>query len=127
MKVLDGLKYSREHEWIKVVGNKAYVGITDYAQHSLGEIVFVELPEINAYLDAGDVLGVVESVKAASDVYAPVAGKVVEVNESLLDDPACLNQDPYENWIAVLEIPDDASLDDLMDASEYESYCAGEE
>jgi len=127
MKVLDGLKYSREHEWIKVVGNKAYVGITDYAQHSLGEIVFVELPEINAYLDAGDVLGVVESVKAASDVYVPVAGKVVEVNESLLDDPACLNQDPYENWIAVLEIPDDASLDDLMDASEYESYCAGEE
>jgi len=127
MKVLEGLKYSREHEWIKVVGNKAYVGITDYAQHSLGEIVFVELPEINAYLDAGDVLGVVESVKAASDVYAPVAGKVVEVNESLLDDPACLNQDPYENWIAVLEIPDDASLDDLMDASEYESYCAGEE
>lgn len=127
MKVLDGLKYSREHEWIKVVGNKAYVGITDYAQHSLGEIVFVELPEINAYLDAGDVLGVVESVKAASDIYAPVAGKVVEVNETLMDDPASLNQDPYENWIAVLEITDDASLDDLMDASEYEAYCAGEE
>ena len=127
MKVLDGLKYSREHEWIRVEGNKAYVGITDYAQHSLGEIVFVELPEMDACLEAGDVLGVVESVKAASDVYAPVAGRVVEVNESLVDDPAGLNQDPYENWIAVLEITDDISLDELMDASEYEAYCAGEE
>lgn len=127
MKVLDGLKYSKEHEWVNVTDNRAYVGITDYAQHSLGEIVFVELPEPGSELDAGDVLGVVESVKAASDVYSPLAGRVVEVNEALADDPALLNQDPYENWIAVLEISDDSYLDDLMDASDYEAYCAGEE
>lgn len=127
MKVLDGLKYSKDHEWVRVVGCKAYVGITDYAQDSLGEIVFVELPEIGDQIDAGDVLGAVESVKAASDVYAPVSGKVIEVNEALADDPGCLNQDPYENWIAVLEMTDDSALDDLMDASDYQTYCAGEE
>ena len=127
MKVLDGLKYSKEHEWVKVVDNRAYVGITDYAQDSLGEIVFVELPEAGTHLDAGDVFGVVESVKAASDIYSPLEGKVVEVNEALADDPALLNEDPYENWIAVLEITDDSFLDDLMNPSDYEAFCAGEE
>lgn len=127
MKIPEGLKYSKEHEWVKVEGNKAYVGITDYAQDSLGEIVFVELPEVGASLDAGDVLGVVESVKAASDVYSPIAGRVIEVNEALSDDPSLLNKDPYENWIAVLEIEDESFLDSLMDASQYEEFCAREE
>jgi len=127
MKVLDGLYYSKEHEWVKVEGGKAYVGITDYAQESLGEIVFVELPEIGSQVDAGDVLGVVESVKAASDIYSPISGTVIEANEALADDPALLNEDPYENWIAVLEITDDSMLDELMDASAYEAYLAEEE
>jgi glycine cleavage system H protein len=103
------------------------VGITDYAQESLGEIVFVELPEIASQLNVGDVLGVVESVKAASDVYSPIAGTVIEVNEALDDDPALLNEDPYVNWIAVLEFADDSILDELMDASGYEAYCSKEE
>ena len=127
MKVPEGLYYSKEHEWVRVVDGRAFIGITDYAQESLGEIVFVELPEVGSMLDAGDVLGVVESVKAASDVYAPIAGKVVEVNEALADDPALLNNDPYENWLAVLEITDDIMLEDLMDASGYEAFCAEEE
>jgi len=127
MKVLDGLYYSKEHEWVKVEGGKAYVGITDYAQESLGEIVFVELPEIGSQVDAGDVLGVVESVKAASDIYSPISGTVIEANEALADDPALLNEDPYKNWIAVLEITDDSMLDELMDASAYEAYLAEEE
>ena len=127
MKILDGLKYSREHEWVKIEGNRAYIGITDYAQDSLGDIVFVDLPETGTSLEAGDVLCTVESVKAASDVYSPVAGKVVEVNEALSDDPSLLNQDPYGNWIAVLEISDTNAADSLMDASDYKAFCAGEE
>ncbi len=85
MKVMQGLKYSKDHEWVKIEGNKAYIGITDYAQHSLGDIVFVEIPEVGKQLNSGDVLSVVESVKAASDVYTPVSGKIVEVNQSLGD------------------------------------------
>ena len=87
MKVLEELKYSKEHEWVKIDGNKAYIGITDHAQHSLGDIVFVEIPEVGTELNKGDVLGVVESVKAASDVYTPVSGKIIEVNEDLTDSP----------------------------------------
>ena len=87
MKVLEGLKYSKDHEWVKVDGNKAYIGITDHAQHSLGDIVFVEIPEEGIDINKGDVLSVVESVKAASDVYTPVSGKIIEVNKELEDSP----------------------------------------
>lgn len=126
-KVLSGLKYSKEHEWVKAEGRKAYIGITDYAQHSLGEIVFVELPELNAELSEGDTLGVVESVKAASDIYTPISGKVVEINEELEDNPGNVNKEPYESWIAVLVIDDEGQLDDLMTGEEYEKFCAEEE
>ncbi|HEY8499644.1 MAG TPA: glycine cleavage system protein GcvH [Clostridia bacterium] len=120
-------KYSREHEWIGVEGNKAYIGITAYAADSLGEIVYVELPEPGSELNAGDVLGVVESVKAASDVYSPISGKVVEINEELSDSPEKINEEPEGCWIAVLEISDPEQIDELMDEMEYEKFCAGEE
>jgi glycine cleavage system H protein len=127
MKIISGLKYSKEHEWVKVNEDKAYVGITDYAQHSLGGIVFVELPEAGTEFNQGDVIGVVESVKAASDIYSPLSGKVVEINGELADDPSKLNNKPYESWIAVLEIYDASQLDELMDEAEYEKFCAEEE
>ena len=123
MEILGGLKYSKEHEWARTDGNRVYVGITDYAQHSLGEIVFVELPEIGAELNAGDVLGVVESVKAASDIYSPLSGKVVEINEELADNPGEINEKPYKSWIAVLELRDASQLGELMDEVEYEEFC----
>lgn len=127
MKILEGLRYSKEHEWVKLDGNRVYVGITDHAQHSLGEIVFVELPEMGSHLDVDDVMGVVESVKAASDVYTPVSGTVVEINEELVDSPEKINEEPYESWIAVLEIDDASTVDALMDEKEYEAYCKEEE
>jgi len=126
MKTIEGLKYSKEHEWVKVDGNKAYIGITDHAQSSLGEIVFVELPETGAELNAGDVLGVVESVKAASDVYTPVTGVVTEVNEELEASPEKINEAPFESWIAVMELNDLSELDMLLDADEYEEFCKEE-
>jgi glycine cleavage system H protein len=126
MKTIKGLKYSKEHEWVKVDGNKAYVGITDHAQNSLGEIVFVELPEIGAEVDCGDVLGVVESVKAASDIYSPVSGVVTEINDELEDSPEKINEEPFESWIAILQLNDDSELDELLDADEYEEYCKEE-
>lgn len=127
MKVLEGLKYSKDHEWVKIEGTKAYIGITDHAQHSLGDIVFVEIPEVGTELNKGDVLSVVESVKAASDVYTPVSGKVVEVNEELADSPEKINEDPYGSWIAAVEISDVSEADELMDMDEYERYCSEEE
>ncbi|NLM09638.1 MAG: glycine cleavage system protein GcvH [Clostridiaceae bacterium] len=127
MKVLEELKYSKEHEWVKIDGNKAYIGITDHAQHSLGDIVFVEIPEVGTELNKGDVLGVVESVKAASDVYTPVSGKIIEVNEDLTDSPENINEDPYGSWIAVIEISDMSETEELMDANDYERFCQEEE
>lgn len=126
MKVLSGLKYSKDHEWVKVEGNRAYIGISDHAQHSLGSIVFVELPAVGKTLERGDILGVVESVKAASDVYSPVSGTVVEINEELADAPEKLNDEPYEAWIAVLELSDNSGIDGLMDAEAYERFCLEE-
>ncbi|HCD09774.1 MAG: glycine cleavage system protein [Thermoanaerobacter sp.] len=122
MEVLEGLYYSKDHEWVKVEGDKAYIGITDYAQHSLGNIVYVELPEVGAELSAGDVLGVVESVKAASDVYTPVDGKVLEVNNAIVDDPSLVNNDPYGSWMALVELKDKSQLDNLMTAEEYKKF-----
>ncbi len=123
-KIVDGLLYSEDHDWVKVDGGVATVGISDEAQHQLGEIVYVELPDVDDEVSAGDVYGVVESVKAASDSHSPVSGKVVEINEELDDNPAALNEDPYENWIIKVEMSDESELDKLMDAKKYEEFCA---
>lgn len=123
MKIVDGIKYSKEHEWVKVDGEKGYVGITDYAQNNMGEIVYVELPEMGASLKAGDEVGSVDSVKAASEIYTPIAGSVIEINEALRDAPEKLNQQPFESWIAVLQLADPSDADKLMDAAEYEAFC----
>jgi len=123
METKSGLLYSQDHEWVRVEGEKAYVGITDYAQHALGEIVYVELPTVGDELNAGDVFSVIESVKAASDSYLPVAGKVLEVNEALSDSPQLVNEDPYGSWIVLVEITDKAGLDELMNEQEYQEFC----
>ncbi|QZY53604.1 glycine cleavage system protein GcvH [Crassaminicella profunda] len=123
MKIVQGLYYSKDHEWVKVEGNKAYIGITDYAQHALGEIVYVEVPEMDDELNATDVFGVIESVKAASDSYMPVSGKVVEINEELENAPQMLNEKPYESWILLVELKDQSELDNLMDDKAYEEFC----
>ncbi|MDD3840154.1 MAG: glycine cleavage system protein GcvH [Clostridia bacterium] len=123
MKVIDGLYYTEEHEWLKVEGNRAYIGITDFAQDTLGDVVFVELPEEDTELNLGDAFAVVESVKAASDVYTPISGKVTQVNQELSDQPELLNTDPYGSWMVVLEMDDQSELEDLMDAEEYQEFC----
>lgn len=121
MKFAADLKYSKEHEWVRVEGNKAVIGITDFAQDSLGDIVFVELPSVGENLEAEDTFGVVESVKTASDLYAPISGKVVEVNEALADAPEVVNQEPYgQGWMIVVEISDASQLANLMDAEQYQ-------
>lgn len=119
----DDIKYTKEHEWVKVDGKIATVGVTDYAQEQLGDIVYVELPDDNELVSKGDAFGVVESVKSVSDVNAPVSGKVVEKNDPLKDNPETINEDAYnEGWIAKIEMSDPSDLDDLMDAAEYEAF-----
>lgn len=121
------LKYSKDHEWVRLEGNRAVVGITDFAQSQLGDVVFVEVPEIGAKVAAGEGFSVVESVKAVSDIYAPLSGTVVEVNEALADAPEVVNQDPYgEGWVAVIEITDRSEVDNLLDSAEYEKFVAEE-
>lgn len=126
MEIKSGLLYSNDHEWVRVEGDKAYIGISDYAQHALGEIVYVELPSVGDELNAGDVFGVVESVKAASDSYLPISGKVLEVNEELSDSPQLINENPYESWILAVEITSKADLDNLMNEQEYKDFCEKE-
>lgn len=126
MKIIEGIRYSKDHEWVRREGNKATVGITDFAQHQLGEIVYVELPKIGAVMGAGDALAVVESVKSASDVYTPFAGIVTAANEALAESPEKLNEDPYGNWIAVLRV-EDFDESELMDARQYAALCEEEE
>jgi len=123
MKIMEELKYSNDHEWLKVEGNMAYVGITDFAQHSLGDIVYVELPEIGSKIGKDEAFGVVESVKAASDVNLPVSGTVVKVNDEIADDPALLNKDAFENWMIYIEMDDPEELNQLMSAAEYVEFC----
>jgi glycine cleavage system H protein len=127
MEFPEDLKYSKEHEWVLVEGNVATVGITDYAQDQLGDIVFVELPAVGDKVSKEDAFGVVESVKAVSDIYAPVSGKVLEVNDDLPENPEMLNEDPYgDGWIIKIEMSDRDELDDLMAAAEYEQHVAEE-
>ncbi len=117
-------KYSKEHEWVEVIGdNKVRIGITDYAQLSLGDIVFVELPEVGNQVVIGETFGSVESVKAVSEIYSPLSGKVLEVNENLEDSPELLNEKPYENgWIITVEVSDKSDLEQLLSAEEYEAF-----
>jgi glycine cleavage system H protein len=126
METRKDLLYSKTHEWLKIDGPMATVGITDYAQEAIGEIVFVELPPVGAVLAAGDSIAAVESVKAASEIYAPVSGKVVRINPALSDSPELVNQQPYESWIAVLEITQPEQVQDLMDEAAYLDYCGKE-
>ena len=122
-KVIEGLFYSESHEYVKVEGDFAYVGITDYAQHALGNVVYVDMPEVDDEVEAGEDFGAVESVKAASDLISPVSGTVVEVNEALEDKPELINEDAFENWIMKVELSDKSELDNLMDAAAYEEIC----
>ncbi|MED1468737.1 glycine cleavage system protein GcvH [Bacillus salipaludis] len=115
------LRYSEEHEWVKVEGEKVRIGITDFAQHELGDIVFVELPEVGNEVSADEPFGSVESVKTVSELYAPVSGKIVEINEDLSDNPEFVNESPYEKaWMIVVEVSDSSELDKLMTAEQYE-------
>ncbi len=122
-KVIEGLYYSESHEWAKVEGNYGYIGITDYAQHALGSIVYVDMPDVDDEVEKDAEFGAVESVKAASDLIAPVSGKVIEINEALNDQPELLNQDAFANWIIKVELSDLTELDSLMDAKAYEATC----
>ena len=125
MKFPTDLKYSKEHEWVRLDGRRVVVGITDFAQSQLGDIVFVELPAVGAAITAGKRFSVVESVKAVSDIFAPINGKVVEINEALNDTPEKVNRDPYgDGWIAVVEVAEGTSFDDLMDSEAYAAQVA---
>ena len=123
-KVMEGLYYSESHEYVRVEGNIGFIGISDYAQHALGNVVYVDMPEVDDEVAAGEEFGAVESVKAASDLISPVSGTVVEVNEALEDQPELINQDAFENWIIKVELSDKGELDALMDATAYEAHCA---
>ena len=125
-KVIEGLYYSESHEWVKVEGNIAIIGITDFAQHEMGDLSYVDMPEVDDEFEAGEEFGAVESVKAASDLFSPVSGTVVEVNEALEDAPELLNEDAFANWIMKVEMSDPSELEDLMDAAAYEEMCANE-
>ena len=125
-KVIEGLYYSESHEFLKVEGNIGIIGITDYAQHALGNVVYVDMPDVDDEVEAGAEFGAVESVKAASDLNSPVRGTVVEVNEALEDTPELINQDAYANWIIKVEMSDESELENLMDATEYEAFCEKE-
>ncbi len=124
-KVLEGLYYAPTHEFVRVDGEYGYVGITDFAQEQLGNVVYVDMPEAGDTIAAGDDFGAVESVKAASDLVAPVSGTVVEVNSALEDEPERINTDAFANWIIKIRLSDPAELDALMDASAYAAHCEG--
>ncbi len=120
-KVIDGLYYSESHEYVRVEGEFGFIGITDYAQHELGNVVYVDMPEVDDEVEAGEEFGAVESVKAASDLISPVSGTVVEVNEALADNPELVNTDAFANWIIKVELTDKTELDNLMDAEAYKA------
>lgn len=125
--VLEGLYYSKDHEWVRMEGEKAFIGITDFAQHALGSIVYVELPEVGDEIVAEDNLGVVESVKAASDIIMPVSGEILEVNEETVDSPESINSAPYDNYLVVVALKDPEELNDLMNKEAYEEFISKED
>ncbi len=112
-------KYTKDHEWIEVSGDRGKVGITDYAQQQLGDVVYIDLPEVGARVKAGQSFGTIESVKAVSELYAPLAGEVVEVNTALKDKPEAVNKDPHANWMIVIKMSEPAAAASLLDASQY--------
>lgn len=122
-KVIEGIYYSESHEYVKIDGEYGYVGITDYAQEQLGNVVYVDMPEVEGEVTAGEEFGAVESVKAASDLISPVSGIVVEINENLEDQPELINQDAFENWIMKVKISDINEVENLMSATDYEKLC----
>jgi glycine cleavage system H protein len=122
-KVIEGLYYSESHEFVRVEGNVGFVGITDYAQNALGTVVYVDMPDVDDEVEAGEEFGAVESTKAASDLISPVSGTVIEVNEALNDQPELINEDAFANWIIKVELSDKSELDNLMDAAAYEEFC----
>jgi len=116
-------RYTKEHEWVDARGDLATIGITDYAQHELGDVVFVELPQVGTQLEQGDELGSIESVKAVSELFAPISGEVVEVNEALSEKPELVNTDPYgDGWMVRIKLATPEEVSELMDAEEYEEY-----
>lgn len=121
-------RYTQEHEWVRLEGDLATVGITDYAQHELGDVVYVDLPKVGAKLNAGESFGTVESVKAVSDIYAPVSGEVAEVNSALSETPETINKDPHgKAWLIKLKLANSAEVSKLMNATAYESFLAGKQ
>ena len=125
MKIPAELKYSKDHEWVKIEGKRVRIGITDYAQSQLGDVVFVEVPTVDTKIAVGAGFSVVESVKAVSDIYAPVSGTIAEVNEALADTPEIINDDPYgEGWLVVVEIENEADLGELLSSEDYEKLIA---
>ena len=120
-KIIEGLYYSESHEYVRVEGEFGYIGITDHAQHELGNVVYVDMPEVDDEVTAGEDFGAVESTKAASDLICPVSGTVVEVNEALEDEPGLINKDAFENWIIEVQLSDKGELDNLMDAAGYKA------
>lgn len=127
MNIPKDLKYSTEHEWIRLEGTRAYLGITDFAQHNLGDIVYVEIPEVDNEVANGESVAVIESVKAVSSVYTPMSGTIAEANEDLESSPELLNEDPYENWLAIIEVSNPDEIEDLMSPEEYERFCKEQE
>lgn len=122
-KILENLRYAESHEWVELNGDIATVGITDYAQHALGNIVYVDMPEVGDEVTAGEDFGAVESVKAASDLISPVSGEVVEVNEALEDAPELVNEDAFGNWIMKVKVSDPSEIEALLDAAAYAKIC----
>ncbi len=122
-KVIEGLRYAGSHEWVKVEGDIAVIGISDYAQHSMGDLSYVDMPSAGDEVTAGEEFGAVESVKAASDLISPVTGTVIEVNEALEDEPELLNADPYANWIIKVQMSDPSEVSKLLDAADYQKIC----
>ena len=122
-KIIEGLYYSESHEYVKVEGEYAYIGITDFAQGQLGNVTYIEFPEVDDEISAGDSFGSVESVKAASDLTSPVSGVVVEINDVLEDEPELVNKDAYSNWLIKIKLSDPSELESLMDAQAYTNIC----
>ena len=121
-KIIEGLKYSESHEWVKVEGNVAVIGVSDFAQADMGDITYVDMPDVDDEVSAGEEFGALESVKASSDLYSPVSGTVIATNEALEDSPEAVNEDAYAAWIIKVEMSDPSELDALMDAAAYASF-----